>query len=59
MTSSEAPEAVGMIERMIIGLVATVVLASLLASYLPRLTPSVALLGVVAAILRMVWWYTR
>jgi hypothetical protein len=48
-----------MIERLVIyGAVAVVVL-SMLAAVLPRLTPSVIALGLLALIARVVWFYTR
>jgi len=46
------------IERTLICLLATVVLISLVAAYLPRITPSLIALGIVAAVLRIVWFYT-
>jgi hypothetical protein len=52
-----------MIERAIIftigGMVAVVVLAAALPKLIHALVPLVLVLGVVIAVLRLVWWYTR
>jgi hypothetical protein len=48
-----------MIERAVIYLITAVVLMSLLASVLPRITPSLVALGLLILVGRLVWWYTR
>jgi hypothetical protein len=48
-----------MIERTIAAGVVIVVAASMLASILPRITPSLLELGVVVLVARVVWFYTR
>jgi L-lactate permease len=48
-----------MLERAAIYLIAAVVLASVLASALPRITSSLVALGLLVLIARWVWWYTR
>ena len=48
-----------MIERALIYLIAAVVLMGLLASVLPRITPSLVALGLLILVGRLVWWYTR
>ena len=48
-----------MIERALVYLVAAVVLMGLLASVLPRITPSLVALGLLILVGRLVWWYTR
>jgi hypothetical protein len=47
------------IERALVYLVAAVVLMGLLASVLPRITPSLVALGLLILVGRLVWWYTR
>lgn len=48
-----------MIERAFVYLIVTVVLASILAADLPRVTPSLVALGVLVCVGRVVWFYTR
>lgn len=48
-----------MLERLVVYLIAVVVLAGVLAADLPRVTPSLVVLGVLVLIGRYVWWYTR
>jgi hypothetical protein len=48
-----------MIERALIYLIAVVVVLSMLAAVLPRVTPSLIALALVAMIARVVWYYTR
>jgi hypothetical protein len=48
-----------MLERAVIGGIVVVVLVSALASALPRITPSLAVLAVLVIVGRVVWWYTR
>ncbi len=48
-----------MLERTVVLGIVAVVLMSALASTLPRVTPSLAVLGLLALIARVVWWYTR
>jgi hypothetical protein len=48
-----------MLERaVVLGIVAMVIM-SVLASTLPRITPSLTALGLLALIARLVWFYTR
>jgi hypothetical protein len=47
------------IERIFIYLIATVVLTSILAADLPRVTPSLVALGVLGLVARAVWLFTR
>jgi hypothetical protein len=48
-----------MLERAVVSGILAVVLLGALASALPRLTPSLVVLGVLVLIGRVVWWYTR
>ena len=48
-----------MIERAVLYGVVTVVVLSMLAAVLPRITPSLVALGVLVLIGRIVWFYTR
>jgi hypothetical protein len=48
-----------MIERTILTAIVVVVTLSMLAAVLPRITPSLVALGVLALIARVVWFYTR
>lgn len=48
-----------MIERTIVVAIVIVVALSMLATVLPRLTPSLVALGMLVLIARLVWWYTR
>lgn len=48
-----------MLERVIVVLIAVVVIAGVLASVLPRITPSLIALGLLVLIGRWVWWRTR
>lgn len=50
---------VSVLERIVGLAVVTVVLLNALASVLPRITPSLAVLGVLVLIGRAVWFYTR
>jgi hypothetical protein len=47
------------IERTIVIAIVVVIVLSMLASVLPRVTSSLVALGVVALVARVVWWYTR
>ncbi len=47
------------LERIVGLTVVVVVLLNVLASVLPRITPSLAVLGVLVLIGRAVWFYTR
>jgi hypothetical protein len=47
------------VERIVGLAVVTVVLLNALAAVLPRITPSLAVLGVLVLIGRAVWFYTR
>ena len=48
-----------MIERIVLYGAAAVVVLSMLAAVLPRITPSLIALGLVALVARVVWFYTR
>jgi hypothetical protein len=48
-----------MFDRAIILVIVAVVILSALASTLPRITPSLVALGLLALIARLVWFYTR
>lgn len=48
-----------MLERAVVSGIVAVVLMGALASALPRLTPSLVVLGVLVLIGRFVWFYTR
>jgi hypothetical protein len=47
-----------MIERIVLYSVLAVVVLSMLAAVLPRITPSLVMLALVAVIVRLVWSYT-
>lgn len=48
-----------MLERAVVLMFVAVVLMSALASTLPKLLPTLTVLGVLVLIGRWVWWYTR
>lgn len=48
-----------MLEQAIIYLIAFVVFFAVLAADLPRVTPSLVVLGVLVCVGRVVWFYTR
>lgn len=48
-----------MIERLVVALIVFVVFFAVLAAELPRLTPSLVVLGVLVLLGRYVWWRTR
>lgn len=48
-----------LLERVVVGLVATAIAVDVLASELPRLMPYIALLAVIYIILRLVLFHTR
>ena len=48
-----------LIERIVVGLVATSVSVDVLSVELPRVMPYLVVLGVVVGVLRLIWWYTQ
>ena len=50
---------VNMFDRTIVLVIVAAVLMSVLASTLPRITPSLVALGLLVLIARLVWFYTR
>ena len=48
-----------LIERAVIGLVATAISVDVLSTELPRVMPYLVVLAVVVGVLRFIWWYTQ
>jgi hypothetical protein len=48
-----------LIERVIVGLVATSISVDVLSVELPRVMPYLILLAVVVGVLRLIWWFTQ
>jgi hypothetical protein len=47
------------IERVVVGLVATAISVDVLTTELPRVLPYLVVLAVVVGVLRLIWWYTQ
>jgi hypothetical protein len=48
-----------LIERVVVGLVATAISVDVLTTELPRVLPYLVVLAVVVGVLRLIWWYTQ
>ncbi len=47
------------IERVVVGLVATAISVDVLTTELPRVLGYLVVLAVVVGVLRLIWWYTQ
>ncbi len=48
-----------LIERVVVGLVATAISVDVLTTELPRVLPYLVVLAVVVGVLRLIWWYKQ
>ena len=48
-----------LIERVVVGLVATAISVDVLSAELPRVMPYLVALAVVVGVLRLIWWFTQ
>jgi hypothetical protein len=48
-----------LIERAVVGLVATSISVDVLSTELPRLMPYLVVLAVIVGVLRLIWWFTQ
>jgi hypothetical protein len=48
-----------LIERAVVGLVATSISVDVLSTELPRVMPYFIVLAVVVGVLRLIWWFTQ
>jgi hypothetical protein len=53
------PEKNKLIERVVVGLVATAISVDVLSTELPRVMPYLVVLAVVVGVLRLIWWFTQ
>ncbi len=53
------PEHSKLIERVVVGLVATTISIDILSTELPRVLPYLVILAVVLGVLRLIWWFTQ